>query len=157
MTINKRKMKRINYLLFVFIMALAVSCGQKTSSTSGTESNQGQGNRTGGGRGNMNPEEFAKRQSEEMKEAIGLSDEQVKQVYDLTIENMAKMREMRQKMQQDGGGGFSEDMREQFQKMREESDARIMAVLTDDQKEKYKTWQEERRDRIRQQGGGGRN
>lgn len=143
-------MRKIGFLMLAVIIALAVGCGQKSSSNSNDNGNNGSRSQGGPGGRNFNPEEFAKRQSEEMKKALDLSDEQTKQVYDISIESSKKMREMREKMQD---GGDREAMREMFQQARQETDEKIKALLTDGQKTKYDEWQEERRERMRQQRG----
>lgn len=126
-------MKKIGLLLLAVIFGVSVSKAQP-----------GDGQR-------MSPEDRAKRQTEEIKEAVGLNKDQEKKVYDLNLEFGKKMR---QEMQANAGGGF-EGMREKMQKMREEQDKKMKEILTADQWAKYQKYQEERRARRGQGGPGG--
>ena len=95
------------------------------------------------GQRNMNPEEMAKRQTEQIKEAVGLNEKQEKQVYELNLESGKKMRAMREQNQ---GGGF-EGMREKMTEFRAEQDKKMKTILTEVQWKKYEKFQEERRER----------
>lgn len=95
------------------------------------------------GQRNMNPEEMAKRQTEQIKEAAGLNEKQEKQVYELNLESGKKMRAMREQNQ---GGGF-EGMREKMTEFRTEQDKKMKTILTEAQWKKYEKFQEERRER----------
>lgn len=103
------------------------------------------------GQRNMNPEEMAKRRTEQIKEAVGLNEKQEKQVYELHLESGKKMNAMRDEMQE---GGI-EGMREKMTELRTEQDKKMKAILTADQWKKYEKYQEERRnswnDRRRRQ------
>ena len=101
-----------------------------------------------GGRGNFTPEDMAKRQTEMVKEAAGLDDATTKKVEVIMLKYAKKMSEMRQ------AGQPGEGMREQFQKIREEQNAELKTVLTEEQFAKYQAKQEEMR-RNRQGGGPG--
>ena len=140
-------MKRSGLLFIAVMMLLVFGCNQNRNSGN----NPGEG--PGGMRpGNFNPEEMAKRQTEELKEVLGLNKEQEKQLYELTLENGKKMQKMREEIQSSDGG--FEGMREQMKLMREEQNNKIKEVLSEEQFEKYQAWQEERRAR-RGQGGPG--
>ncbi|WP_372949036.1 hypothetical protein [Mariniphaga sp.] len=93
------------------------------------------------GQRNFDPEEMAKRQTEQIKEAVGLDAKQEKQVYDLNLETGKKMRAMREENQ---GGGF-EGMREKMGELRAEQDKKMKEILTEAQWKKYEKYQEERR------------
>ncbi len=97
------------------------------------------------------PEEMAKRQTEEIKKAVGLNEKQEKQVYDLHLEASKKMSKMREESQQ---GGF-EGIREKMGEIREEQNKKMKSILTDAQWKKYEKFQEERA-ASRRGGGGGR-
>ena len=148
-------MNRFFFVLIVAITGLAISCNQSANNSQQQEQmQQGFGPGGGGmGRGNMNPEEMAQRQVDQMKELLGLNDEQAKQIYDLSLENSLAQQKMREGMQ-DGGGNF-EGMREQMQKSREEQDQKIKAVLSAEQWVKYQAYQEEMNSRRGQGGPGG--
>ena len=104
------------------------------------------------GQRNMSPEEMAKRQTAQIKEAVGLNEKQEKQVYELNLETSKKMRAMREQSQ---GGGF-EGMREKMTEMRAEQDKKMKAILSDAQWKKYEKYQEERRSRMNSGQGGRR-
>ncbi len=104
-----------------------------------------------GGQRNFDPEEMAKRQTAQLKEALDLNQDQEKKVYDLNLETGKEMRALREKNQ---GGGW-EAMREDMTKIREGQDKKMKAILTDDQWVKYQKYQQERRERRRQGGGSG--
>lgn len=89
----------------------------------------------------FNPEEMAKRQTVQIKEAVGLDAKQEKQVYDLNLESGKKMKALRDQNQ---GSGF-EGMRQKMGEMRAEQDKKMKGILTEAQWEKYEKFQEERR------------
>lgn len=98
------------------------------------------------GQRNMDPEEMAKRQTAQLKEAVGLDNEQKKKAQEIYLETGKKMSAMREEMQ---SGGF-EGMREKMQEMRTEQDKKLKEVLSDEQWKKYEKFQEERRSRWSQ-------
>lgn len=131
-------MNRIVFSVLVLVIALATSCNQSSNSNSQSDSQS-----TGGmGGGNFNPEEMVERQMAEMKETLNLSDKQEKQMRELILENFDDMSKMREK-----SGGDREAMREQMQQLREEQNNKTKEILSDEQWEKYQTFQEERRGR----------
>lgn len=91
----------------------------------------------------FSPEDISRRQTNQIKEAVGLDEKQEKQVYELNLEAVKKMREMREEMQ---GAGF-EGMREKMYEIREEQNKKMKAILTEGQWDKYEKFQEERRAR----------
>jgi hypothetical protein len=95
----------------------------------------------------FNPENFAKRQTEELKEELGLTADQEKKVYEINLESINKMGEMREEARSSGGG--FEGMREKMTKIREEQNKKMKEVLTEDQWTKYEKYLEERRERMR--------
>ncbi|MNK29962.1 hypothetical protein D3C87_483680 [compost metagenome] len=104
----------------------------------------------GGGQGRMmmKPEERVKQLDEKLK----LSDDQKTKLTTVFTEQAEAMKKFREEMQ----GGDRDAMREKMQKMRAENDAKVTAVLTDDQKKTYEAWQKEQRAEMekRRQGGG---
>ncbi len=126
---------------FLFIMMLALTV---TSMAQGF----------GGGQ-QMTPEERAKQQTAQIKEAVGLNADQEKKVLALNTEQGKKQSKMFEEMQ--GGGGDMEGMREKMTAMREETNKKMKEILTADQWTKYEKWQEERRSRGGFGGGGPRN
>jgi periplasmic protein CpxP/Spy len=126
-------MKKIGVLLMSLMLIAVVSIAQP-------------------GQRNLDPEEMAKRQTEQIKEAVGLDKKQEKQVYELNLETGKKMRTLRDENQ---GGGF-EGMREKMQEIRAEQDKKMKDILTDSQWKKYQKYQEERRSQRGQGRPGGR-
>ena len=129
-------MKKIGFLLIAVLLGAIISMAQP------------------GGQRNRNPEEMAKRQTERLKELLGLNKAQEKKVYDLSLENGKKRAEMFQEMR-DSGNGF-EEMREKMQELRNDENKKMKAILTDEQWTKYEKYLEERRSRRGQGRPGGR-
>lgn len=84
--------------------------------------------------------------TDQLKEQLGLSDEQIEKFNGMREEMRNKMRELRE-----GGGGFDRSM---FQEMREKMTAKVKEILTPEQLEKYNKLQEGRRGRMGQRGQG---
>ena len=103
-----------------------------------------------GGQRNFDPKEMAKRQTEELTKELGLNKDQAKKVLELNTKSMEKMSEMRGQMRD---GGNREAMREKMQKQREEQNAEMKKILTEDQYKKYEKYLEERRSRRGGPGG----
>lgn len=105
----------------------------------------------GGGQRGGTPEERVQRNLERLKTAINLTaDQEVKVKQILFAQN---------KSQDSLMAAAGNDRQAAFQKMapiRESSDARIMALLNDDQKKAYTAMQEQRRQRMGGQNGGQR-
>lgn len=97
-----------------------------------------------------NPEEMAKRQTEQIKEKCGLDKTQEKKIYDLSLESSNQLEKFRSEMQ--GSGASRDEMREKLIVIREEFNKGIKNILTADQYVKYKKYLEERQ--VAKQGGG---
>ncbi len=128
-------MKKLGFLFVAIVLGTTLSMAQP------------QGPR------NMNPEDMAKRQTEQIKEAVGLNSDQEKKVYDLSLEMSKKMRTMFQENQ----GGDREAMREKMTTLRGEQNKKMKEILTADQWSKYEKYLEDRRSRFGGGPGGGRN
>ena len=137
-------MKRIVFIVMVLVGALVISCNN-----GGNNSQQMPFGRGGMGSGDFDPQAMVDRQIEDMDETLDLSDEQEDQIREIMEENFENMAAMREEMQ-NSGAGF-EGMREQMQKVREEQDNKMKAVLSEEQWEEYQVMQEERR-QMRGQG-----
>jgi Spy/CpxP family protein refolding chaperone len=98
----------------------------------------------GGMRGN--PEEMMARQLAAMKTAVGLTDEQEKQIKPILQDQMKKQRELFE-------AGPSDDMREKMMAIRAETNNKIKKVLKEDQIEKFEKFQAEQRGRRGGPGG----
>lgn len=94
----------------------------------------------GGDQRNFDPEAMAKRQTEQLKEVLGLNKSQEKSVYDLNLETSKQMRTLREQ----SSGNF-EGMREKMTKIREKQNEKMKEILTAEQWTKYQKYLEERR------------
>ena len=94
----------------------------------------------------FDPEQFAKRQTAQLKEELGLDEVQEKKVYELNLESIKKMSVLREKMRD--GDGF-EGMREKMMEIREDQNKKMKEILTEKQWTKYEKFQEERRAGMR--------
>jgi Spy/CpxP family protein refolding chaperone len=143
------KIKRIGFLMMAIVLVFSVSCN-KLQQNKQEQQQMGPGGM--GGSGNFDPAAFVDRQMEELNEGLKLSDDQEKQVREIITAGMETMRKAREEMQ--ASGGDFEGMREKMQQMREEQNQKIKAVLSEEQFTKYEQIQQERRERMRQNGGG---
>jgi periplasmic protein CpxP/Spy len=130
-------MKKLGILLLVLVLGTTISLAQNRD-----------------GQRNFDPVESAKKQTEQLKELLGLKKDQEKKVYEVNLKASKQMAEMRKSMQ---ASGNREGMREKIGEMREESNKEMKKILTEDQYKKYEKYLEERRSRRGQGGGGGGN
>jgi biopolymer transport protein ExbD len=93
--------------------------------------------------GNMTAEQRAENQTKTLTENLKLSEDQQKQVYNLSLTRAQKMQELRNAQNMD---------REQMRASMETFNTELAKVLTVEQQEKYKTMMEDRRNN---RGGGG--
>ncbi|MHA4742104.1 DUF4890 domain-containing protein [Dyadobacter sp. MSC1_007] len=96
--------------------------------------------------GNMTPEARAENQTKTLTENLKLSEEQQKQVYNLSLTRAQKMQEMRDAQNMD---------REKMRASMETFNTELGKILTVEQQEKYKTMLEDRRNNRGNGGGGG--
>lgn len=97
--------------------------------------------------GNMTAEQRAENQTKTLTENLKLSEDQQKQVYNLSLARAQKMQEMREAQNID---------REQMRASMETFNTEVAKILTVEQQEKYKTMLEDRRNNRGGGGGGGR-
>lgn len=103
----------------------------------------------GGRRGNMEPKEFAERQTNQMKESLELSDKQLPKIEALNLKYAEKMKAAR-----DEAGDDRDAMRSSMTAMMKEKDVVLKQILTEEQWTKF---EKERKERMQnRQGGGGR-
>ena len=102
----------------------------------------------GGGRMGGTPEERAKRNTDQLAEKLKLTEDQKTKVLALYTAQNAEMTKARE-----AGGG---DFREKMTKMMDETNTKIEAVLTEEQKPTFKALVEERKKAMeaRMNGGG---
>ena len=130
-------MKKLALLVWVVLLGTTISIAQNL-----------------GGQRNFDPEEMAKRQTEELTKVLDLDKSQVKKVSELNMKAADQMAEMRKEMA--GGNGDREAMRQQMGEMRKKQNAEMKKILSDDQYKKYQKYLEERRSRRGGGQGGGR-
>lgn len=114
----------------------------------------GQGRPGPGQPGQFNPEDFAKRQTREIGEAVGFTEGQEAKVYDLNLKFAKKRQELR------SGGSFRElddqarqEMREKMNALDSGKDKEMKSILTEDQFRKYEAYRQERLQRMRERPG----
>ena len=105
--------------------------------------------------GGMNPQERMKKQLEEYKAKLKLTNTQFKKIENILKEQSSEM----QKMRDGKAEGDREAMREKFVKMREATNKKIEKVLNKNQIVDFRKIQEEQKQRMQQmmqnRGGGG--
>lgn len=141
-------MNRFSFFVMAILMVFSVSCNKLKQNNQEQQQQMGPG---GMGGGNFDPAAFIDRQMEELKEGLQLSEDQEKQVREIITSGFETMRNAREEMQDNGD---REAIREKMQQMREEQNQKIKAVLSEEQFTKYEQIQQERRERMRQNGGG---
>ena len=114
-------------LVFAFVAMMIATCSFAQAPQGGF----------GGGMGQFNPEDMAKRQADQLKTTCELNDEQYKKVKDYYVEQSKAQMEQMQKMMQGGQGGGQqmdmEAMRKQMQERQEAQNKFLKGVLTEDQ------------------------
>jgi len=143
-------MKKIVFVIMAAFMVFAMSCNKLKQNSQEQQQQMSSGGM--GGSGNFDPQAYIDRQMEELKEGLQLSEDQEKQVREILTQGSESMRKIREEMQ--GGEGDREAMREKMTQMREEQNGKIKTVLSEEQFTKYEQIQQERRERMRQNGGG---
>lgn len=142
---NISKMKKLFFALVALFMTISASAQFQ-----------------GGGMRQMNPEDMAKRQADQIKETCKTNDEQYKKLYDYFLgeskAQVARMDSIRKAMEAGGqqaqpgqrGGWNREDMQK-----RQEAQLKVLkGILTEEQMAAYTKAQEERRARMGQRGQG---
>ncbi|MCX6599890.1 MAG: Spy/CpxP family protein refolding chaperone [Acidobacteria bacterium] len=100
----------------------------------------------GGRGGRMDPAQMVERQVTDMKDRLKLTDEQAAKVKPIIEAQMKQMAELREKYPRpEPGNPPSEEMMTAMQKMREETNTKIAAVLTPEQQTEFKKFSSERR------------
>ncbi len=129
-------MKRLAFLLVVVLIGTTVAMAQNR-----------------GGQRQFNPEEMAKRQTEQFKTELKLNDTQAEKMEKVLQKSYKEMSTLREEMRAE------EDrtkMREKMTEWRTNQQKEIKKILTDEQFVKYEKLMEERRANRRGGPGGGR-
>ena len=100
----------------------------------------------GGGRMGGTPEERAKRSTEQLHEKLKLTDEQKTKVHALYLEQGTSMAKVFESAQ---NGGNRDSVRVKMTKANEVTNAKISALLNDEQKKAFTTWQAERAEAMK--------
>jgi Spy/CpxP family protein refolding chaperone len=95
----------------------------------------------GGGRGSMTPQEIADRQTNQMKETLVLTAEQLPKIEALNLTYAEKMVTARE-----AADGDRESMRDTFRAMMKEKDVTLKEILTSEQWTKLEAWRKEARE-----------
>lgn len=106
---------------------------------------QGQG---GQGRGNMNPKEMAKRQTDQMNENLDLTADQLPKVEALNLKYADKFMTARNE-----SAGDRDAMRSTMMAINKEKDVELKKILTADQWTKWEAWRKEARENGRRRRG----
>ena len=96
------------------------------------------------------PEERAKRTLDQLTEKLKLTEDQKTKVMVILTDQNTQMNKARE-----DANGDRDTMRASFTKIQAEGQTKINALLTDDQKKAYATWQEERKAAMQNRGGMG--
>lgn len=102
------------------------------------------------GRKMPSPEERAERNTAQLTKKLNLTTDQQAKVKAIYLDQAAAMTKARTESK-----GDREGMMAKMKTMNEENDAKINALLTDDQKKAYSEWQTERRENMKNRGGRG--
>jgi protein CpxP len=105
-------------------------------------------NAQGGGQ-MRSPEERAKRTVDQLTDKLKLTDEQKTKVLAILTDQNVQMNKAREE-----ANGDRAAMRTTFTKIQADNQVKIGALLTDDQKKAYTTWQEERKAAMQNRSGG---
>ncbi|RZL15808.1 MAG: periplasmic heavy metal sensor [Pedobacter sp.] len=119
---------------------LLIICGLLFSVVTFANAQDGQGQGRRGG----TPEERAKRQTEMLSEKLTLTADQKAKVQAIYLEQGPRMRKLR-----DSLGDDRTAVRAAMVKANEQNEAKIAAVLTDDQKKAFTAWVKERNEAMR--------
>lgn len=103
-----------------------------------------------GGGQMRSPEERSKRTLEQLTEKLKLTDDQKTKVMAVLTDQNTQMNKAREE-----ANGDRDAMRASFTKIQADGQTKINALLTDDQKKAYATWQEERKAAMQNRGGMG--
>ncbi|WP_297093776.1 hypothetical protein [uncultured Draconibacterium sp.] len=128
-------MKRLAFLLVVVLVGTTMAMAQNR-----------------GGQRQFDPEEMAKRQTEQFKTDLELNDTQAEKMEKVLLASYKEMGTMRQEM---SGEEDRTKMREKMTAMREDQQKEIKKILTEEQFAKYEKLMEERRANRRRGAAGG--
>jgi len=97
------------------------------------------------------PESMSRRHADKMKAELNLNDEQTQKVYDLNLKYNKEMQTERAQKEKERSAKM-----EGFKKKKEQKNAELKKILTDDQYEKMLKNQEAQKEKMKQKGKEGR-
>jgi protein CpxP len=95
------------------------------------------------------PEERAQRTMDQLTEKLKLTEDQKPKVLAVLVDQNVQMNKARE-----AANGDRDAMRTTFTKIQADNEVKINALLTDDQKKAYTSWQEERKAAMQNRAGG---
>lgn len=98
----------------------------------------------GAGRQKMTPEQRAQRSAEGLAKKLSLNDDQKTKATAIFMDQANAMEKARA-----AGDTDKEARRAEMMKLADDTDAKIGAILTADQKKTYETWKAERKERMK--------
>jgi len=148
-------MYRFGLFILTLLMAFSFGCGksgQKNTQQTEQAPTEERGQRRGpGGRGQFNPEEMAKRQTEQIGEFVTFTEGQEAKILEINLKYGEKMRGMRR-----GGPGMEmsdaerQEMRTNMETLQAEKDKEIRALLSEDQVAGYEKYLEDNQSRMQE-------
>jgi protein CpxP len=102
-----------------------------------------------GGGQTRTPEERAQRTMDQLTEKLKLTEDQKPKVMAVLVDQNVQMNKAREE-----ANGDRDAMRTTFTKIQANSQVKVNALLTDEQKKAYASWQEERKAAMQNRGGG---
>ena len=94
-------------------------------------------------------EERAKRQSQKLKEKLGLDDDQTQKTYDVLLAQAKKMDELRAK-----AGAEKKAIGQEFKATRQETETKLKGIFTPEQTANYEKAKQEKKENKQGHGGG---
>lgn len=126
----------------LFFAAVAACFSLLATTVSAQPPHRGPGERS------MNPEQMAQRRTEQLTKQLSLNKEQAEEVYQLQLNRMQQMGQMRRQMQ--GEQVDREQMRAKMQQAHAAEQAEMQRILNEGQ---YKKWQQMEAERAQRHGG----
>jgi hypothetical protein len=148
-------MYKFGLIILSVLLAFSFGCGKSgqknTQQTEQAPAGENGQRRGPGGRGQFNPEEMAKRQTEQIGQFVTFTEGQEAKILEINLKYGEKMRELRR-----GGPGMemSDAERQEMWAKREalqtEKDTEIKAVLTEEQVKDYEEYLEDAQRRMQE-------
>ncbi len=141
-------MKKFLFVLVVFLSLFSLAQAQRDTSQRPSKSENGEQRPP-----RMDPAERIERETNQLKEKLSLTDDQVAKVKDIYTKSMEKRSQEFEKARESG----EMDREAMHKKMKEEMDQEnnaIKAILTDAQKVKFDAYIKEREERMKNMMGG---